>query len=93
MEINISGAGLLKEDERTLIVSLVEKTLGKHQHVGAIDVKISAHNSDGERKKYVVNLVAKTSNGFYNAESFDWKLNLAVKDALSKIDKTMHKKR
>ena len=90
MELNITGKENLTDDEVAIINKLVEKNAKHSKYVQSMDMRITAHRTTGARQKYSVHTKVLTDYGFFKSEAGDWKLNLAVKEALRKLDVHMH---
>lgn len=86
MDVNISGTENLKEGEKEVINNLVRKTAKHGRYIQSMDLLVQAHRTSGARQKYSVHTKVLTDYGFFKAEADDWKLNLAIKDVLRKLD-------
>ncbi len=80
----------LSQKDYELINKLAEKA-GRHSHhINSLDLRINAHQTTGSRQKFSVHTKALTKYGFFKAEAADWKLNIAIKEALRKLDAHIH---
>jgi len=90
MKLNITGQEDLADDELVMINKLVEKNAKHSSFIQSMDMRITAHRITGARQKYSVHTKVLTDYGFFKAEAGDWKLSLAVKEALRKLGAHMH---
>lgn len=87
MEVEISGSENLTHSDVDLIRQLAEKTARKNNVLTKMNLDVDTHSKTGERHLYVISVRAQTDKGFFNAEASEWQLNVAVKEALRKLDK------
>ena len=90
MELNLTGKENLTDDDVAIVNKLVEKNAKRSNFIQSMDMRITAHRITGARHKYSVHTKVLTDYGFFKSEADDWKLNLAVKEALRKLDAHMH---
>jgi len=90
MEINIAGMENLNKEEYDFINKLVEKTAKHSNHIQSLNVDVHTHRTSGARQKFSIHAKALTDSGFFKAEATDWKVNLAIKEAIRKLDKHIH---
>lgn len=90
VEVNVSGVENFSEDDYALVNKEAEKTAKRNNFIQALDVKVHTHNTSGSRQKYSIHTTAQTDYGYYKAEASGWKLNVAIKDVLLKLERHMH---
>ena len=90
MELNVTGKENLTDDELVIVNKLVEKNAKHSSFIQSMDMRITAQRTSGARQKYSVHTKVLTDYGFFKSEADDWKLNLAVKESLRKLDAHMH---
>ncbi len=55
-------------------------------HTELLEINLKTYEKQGKRQKWDVHIRASTDFGFFTAEGVEWKLNLAVKQALRKLE-------
>tara|TARA_Y100000310_G_scaffold334635_1_gene414843 strand:+ start:2891 stop:3181 length:291 start_codon:yes stop_codon:yes gene_type:complete len=90
MEVNIAGMENLNKDEYNFINRLVEKTARHSNHIQSLNLNVQTHRTSGARQKFSIHAKALTDSGFFKAEATDWKVNLAIKDVIRKLDRHIH---
>ena len=84
MKVQTSGAEL--SDQEKGILNNV--TAGYHfdNHTELLELNLKTYENDGKRKKWDIHVKASTDFGFFTAEGVDWKMNLAIKQALRRLE-------
>jgi len=90
MKVNISGMDNLTQDDYNFINKLIEKTAKHERYIQSLDLEIHAHRTSGARQKFSIHTKALTDYGFFKAEASEWKMNIAIKEAIRKLDKHIH---
>jgi ribosome-associated translation inhibitor RaiA len=96
LNCQISGLGEKEEDFKEQIIDLVEKKcekIGAIRVVEELKVRFKKHHADGERAKYSANVHMFSSLGEFRAESTEWDIILAVKEALRTIETEFKRKK
>lgn len=60
-------------------------------HTELLEINLKTYEKEGNRAKWDVHIKASTDFGFFTAEGVDWKMNLAVKAALRKLEEQVEK--
>ncbi len=85
MKIEFSGIELSARDKEMLGNLIVGYPREEHTRIFHIDIK--AHEKEGKRMKYVVNLNVTTNFGRFQSEDFGWNLQKVTKEAIRKIER------
>lgn len=89
MEVKVSGMENLDHADYDFINQQADKLGRKNGIVQALNLNIATHKGEGARRKFSICVNAQTDRGVFNSESSEWKLNIAVKEALKKLEKHM----
>ena len=87
MKLNISGMENLSKDDYALLTKLVEKTAKHSSYMNALDLNVHTSRTSGARQKFSIRAKVLTNYGFFKAEAFAWKVNIAIKEVIRKLDK------
>jgi len=90
MKLNISGMENLSKDDYELINKLVEKTAKHSSYMNSLDLNVHTSRTSGARQKFSISAKVLTDYGFFKSEAFAWKINIAIKEALRKLDVHIH---
>jgi len=91
MKVQISGAELNTE-EKEMINRLLE-SYSRAEDTQHIEINIKKYDESGggdRRVKFAINMHTHTNFGAFSAEGVDWLLNLALKEALRKLEKQVN---
>lgn len=84
MKIQTSGTELTKEQKAVLTNLIAGYQFADHTRL--LEINFKTYEVEGKREKWDVHAKARTDFGFFTAEGVAWKLNLAVKGALRKLE-------
>tara|TARA_Y100000310_G_C20508694_1_gene727717 strand:+ start:113 stop:403 length:291 start_codon:yes stop_codon:yes gene_type:complete len=90
MNLNIAGMENLSKENYDFINKLVEKTAKHSHHIQSLNLDVHTHRTSGTRQRFSIHAKALTDSGFFKAESTDWKMNIAIKEVIRKLDKHIH---